>query len=224
MQMTSEQEIRRSKTYELIAERLVGEIVEGGLTVGDPIPTERELVERFGVGRSSVREGLRMLEAHRVIIPGGSGIYRVGARNAVMVAALQMLVSLGEANLEDIHLVRRTLEIEAAGLAARHRTAEDLDGIRATLRAMIKNRSNPRVALEADLDFHVAMAQASKNGALVASILGLRTVLSKNLEDRTFDIDDAIDQHQLIVEAVVAHDEEGAREAVRQHMDWIAAT
>lgn len=218
------QEIRRAKTYQMIAERLAGDIIENGLTVGDPVPTERELSEKYGVGRSSVREGLRILEAHRVILPSAGGSYQVGARNAAMVAALEMLVSMGEASLEDIHQVRRIVEIEAAGLAARHRTSDDLEKIRAALRAMISTRSDVRTALEADLDFHVALARASRNGALVASILGMRTVLSKNLQDRIFDIDGAIGQHQLIVEAIVAHDEEGARKAVGEHMDWIAST
>lgn len=222
--MHSGQEIRRTKIYEMIAERLVGDIVDGGLAAGCAVPTERELSEKYGVGRSSVREGLRMLEAHRVIIPGAGGLYRVGTKNAAITSALEMLVSMGEASVSDIRVVRQTLEVEAAGLAAKHRTMQDLDKIRAALQAMIANRNDVRVALEADLDFHVALARASQNGALVASILGLRTVLSKNIADRVVDIDAAIGQHQMIVEAVVAQDEQRARDAVRKHMEWIAAT
>jgi len=217
--------IERPNTYRLIADRIVAEVADGRLGSGDVVPAERELAEQYGVGRSSVREGLRLLEAHRVVLPGrATGSYRIGRRDGAMVAALEMLTALGEATLDDIHALRRTVEIEATGLAARNRSPEDINAIRIALQSMIASRNIPRMALEADLDFHVALARASKNGAFSATVMGVRTALSATIDTRNFNIDEAIAQHQLIVEAIVARDEEAARQRADEHMEWIAGT
>src|SRR5690606_26261303 len=84
------EKVQRRNVYQLIADPLLTEIVENRLRSGTEIPTERELSERYGVGRSSVREGLRMLESQRIIEPGSDGQYRVGAKNNVMVAGIEM--------------------------------------------------------------------------------------------------------------------------------------
>lgn len=214
--------ISRPNVYQMVAERLMGEILEQKLAVGAPVPTEREISERYGVGRSSVREGLRLLESHHVIRPSTRGNYIVGAKNGMLTSAFDMLIAMGSASLVEVHDLRRILEIEVAGRAARTRTDEDLAGIRATLQQMIRHRTQPKIALTADLEFHVTVAQASHHGALIAGVLGVRTALSKLIETSDFDVDEAIAQHQLIVEAIVARDEEGAREQVTQHMDWVS--
>lgn len=224
--MQSEQQsntaISRRNVYQTIADRLLAEIVENRLPPGASVPTERELVERYGVGRSSVREGLRMLESHQIIQPNSRGNYTVGEKNVAMVAALEMLLSLGQASLEDVHQLRTLLEVEVAGLAALHRSDEDLAAVRSSLRDMINARNDRTKALEADLNFHVALARASGNGALVASVMAVRTVWRQRLANRDFDINEAIAQHQLIIETVVARDVEGARRRVADHMSWIA--
>lgn len=213
--------LSRKTAYQMIADRLLVEIFENRLVAGTPVPSERELAERYGVGRSSVREGLRMLESHQIIRPSTRGNYTVADKSAAMVAAMEMLLLLGQATAEDIHQLRKLLEVEAAGLAAVHRTEEDLAIIRASLREMIKTRDDQKAALEADLGFHVALAQASRNGALAATVMGVRTVWRQLLADREIDIDEAIAQHMLIIEAIVAHDVERARKEVAAHMDWI---
>lgn len=222
MQSEQSEAISRRNIYQIIAERLLTEIVENRLPPGALVPTERELAERYGVGRSSVREGLRMLESHQIIRPSTRGNYTVGEKNVAMVAAMEMLLSLGEASLDDIHQLRTLLEVEAAGLAALHHTEEDMAVIRQSLRDMINARNDRSKALEADLNFHVALSRASRNGALVASVMGVRTVWRQRLANRGFDINEAIAQHQLIIEAVLARDVEGARKQVADHMKWIA--
>src|SRR5215218_2782833 len=69
--------IERPNTYELLAQRLLELIADGELAVGEPLPSERELVERFRVGRSSVREALRVLESKGLIDGGGKGRFVV---------------------------------------------------------------------------------------------------------------------------------------------------
>src|SRR2546430_4260383 len=71
--------IERRKTYELVAERLTEEISSRALSPGDLLPPERELVASFGVGRSSVREALRMLESRGLIASRGNGAFAVAS-------------------------------------------------------------------------------------------------------------------------------------------------
>lgn len=215
------EKIQRRNVYQLIADRLLTDIVENRLQSGTEIPTERELSERYGVGRSSVREGLRMLESQRIIEPSSDGHYRVGEKNNVMVAGVEMLVAMGEASLSEVQALRSLLEVEAAGLAAELRTDEDLADIRASLHEMIVSRDDRIKAMEADLAFHVAIGRASRNGALAGTIVAVRSVLRGLINNYSYDIDAAIFQHQLILEAIAGRDVKAARERVSEHMSWI---
>lgn len=214
--------ITRRTVYKQIADRLLAEIVEERLSPGALVPTERELAEKYGVGRSSVREGLRMLESHQIIRQSSSGSYVVGEKHVAMVAAMEVLLSLGQASLRDLHQLRRLLEIEASGLAALNRTDEDLSEMRSAQRHMINARGDKEKFLDADLNFHVALARASGNGALAASVMGVRAIWRQMLINQDIDQNEAIAHHMLILEAVISHDVERARSEVANHMDWIA--
>jgi GntR family transcriptional repressor for pyruvate dehydrogenase complex len=216
--------IARPNVYQLVADRLMSEIADRGLNEGDPVPTEKELSERFGVGRSSVREGLRMLESHGVIRLSGRGTYVVGARQAAMARALTILLNLGEVTLIEVHDLRRPIEMEVAGQAALKRDAGDLAALRAALDAMRAAGADRTTALEADLAFHVALARATHNGALTAAVMGVREVLRGLIGERVVDLPEAIRQHEEILGCVEAGDADGARAAIGRHMTWISQT
>lgn len=216
--------ISRPNIYQLVADRLIEEIADRGLGDGDPVPTERELSERFGVGRSSVREGLRMLESHGVIRLSGRGGYVVGSRQRVMAQAFAMLLHLGAVTPIELHDLRRPIEMEVAGQAALRRTGDDLAALRAAVAEMRASADDTSAALEADLAFHFALARASHNGALIAAITGIREVLRGLIRERVVDIDTAIAQHEEILARIEARDGEGARDSVARHMTWISET
>ena len=215
--------IKRPNVYQLTAERLVQAISEERLEKGDLIPTEREISERYGVGRSSVRESLRLLEAHRIILPSAGGSYRVGERSSLLLPAIEMLIALGGVTHSELHDFRRMLEIETVRRVARSCSSEAIARIRAALQSMIMNRNEPHAALQDDLEFHVAIAEATNNGAFIAAIHGVRGALSESVKAAEIDLDEAIKHHQLILEAVIAGDEEAAVERMEQHMDFVRA-
>lgn len=217
------QPIKRTNVYQLTAEQLVRNIAEEQLEQGDLIPSEREISERFGVGRSSVRESLRLLEAHQIILPSSNGGYRVGERSSILLPALEMLIKLGGVTLSDLHEFRRVLEIEAVRRVARSTDTEALAKIRNALQQMISHRLEPQKALQDDLAFHVAIAEATNNGAFIAAIHGVRGALAQTVEAANVDIDEAIQHHQLILEAIVARDEDMAVERMTQHMEFVRA-
>lgn len=216
--------IARPNVYQLVADRLMAEIVDQGLCEGDPVPTEKDISDRFGVGRSSVREGLRMLESHGVIRLSGRGTYVVGSRQAAMARALTVLLGLGAVTLIELHDLRRPIEMEVAAKAAIMRDADDLAALRDAIDRMRSASGDRGAALEADLAFHLAMARATHNGALIAAVTGVREVLRGLIRERVVDMDEAIRQHETILARIEARDAEGARAAVADHMTWIFDT
>jgi Transcriptional regulators len=98
----SYQPIERQKVYELIADQLLRRIGERLLRPGDPLPTERELTQAFGAGRSSVREALRMLESKGVIEDVGSGTFVVSGYANPLNTSMQLLLELDQATMRDV--------------------------------------------------------------------------------------------------------------------------
>src|SRR3954447_5578905 len=121
------QPLERRKVYEQIAEQLLGQIGSRALKPGDALPSERELTESFGVGRSSIREALRMLESQGVIVAANGGAFVVAGAANPLNSSLRLLFTLDErAGMHDLYELRRILECEAAALAAERRSEDHL--------------------------------------------------------------------------------------------------
>ena len=165
--------IERQKLYELIADQLLRRISERQLRPGDPLPTERELTQAFRAGRSSVREALRMLESKGVIENRGNGTFVVAGYANPLNTRVQLLLSLDQATMLDVYELRRILECEAAGLAAeRHgtRTSRLMDAAIDEMAAALASDDEDRGEryIDADLRFHLAIAEATRNGVVAA--------------------------------------------------------
>jgi GntR family transcriptional repressor for pyruvate dehydrogenase complex len=218
-------QILRANIYELVATRLMDYIASQELHPGEPIPTERELAEMYGVGRSSVREGLRMLESHGVVRPTGKAQFVVGDYGELLVPSLQMLVSLGQTDLAQVTSLRSVLEVEAAGLAAELRSDEDLEAMQRHSDAFeAALAGDAETVLEHDLAFHMAVVRASKNNALLAAAVGVRAAVERFLAGAFRPMEEAAPQHRAILKAIREGDSKKARAKMRLHMDWIVET
>lgn len=213
--------IARRKTYELVAERLLDQIRDRHLTPGDVLPTERELVQSYGVGRSSVREALRMLESQGLIESRGDGALAVSSVRNPFNQSLGMLLRVEEASFADLFEVRRVLEGEAAALAASRRTAAHLRMMESVLEDMDGALSSEQRFIEADLVFHMAVAEASRNPLLVHLMHAIRDLLQRSLSS-SYHIpgspESAVDMHRLILEAVSEKRPEDARQRMQEHV------
>lgn len=158
--------IARRKVYELVAERLVAQLADG-FAPGDAVPPERELMQQFAVGRSSVREALRMLESRGLIASRGNGAFVVAAPRNPFAHGLGMLLADGLADLEQLFEVRRMLEGEIAALAAERRTEEHLAALSAAIDAMAQGLEAEPAYIAADIDFHLTLAAATGNHFVV---------------------------------------------------------
>jgi GntR family transcriptional repressor for pyruvate dehydrogenase complex len=218
------QPIARRKTYELVAERLVGMIGEGGLRPGDVLPTERQLTAGFHVGRSSIREALRMLESQGVIRGASGGAFVVAEAMNPLESSLRMLFALDErAGLHDLFELRRILECEAAALAAERRTDEHLQEMDAAIEEMADGLGDAHGDrfIDADLRFHLALAGATGNRVVLHSMHAVRDVLRRALMT-VYTIprspESAVVEHRAIREAVAAGDADVARREMAAHL------
>jgi GntR family transcriptional repressor for pyruvate dehydrogenase complex len=220
--------IVRRKTYELVAQRLLEDVATGVLGPGALVPAEIELAEALRVGRSSVREALRVLESRGLITREGSGRFSVTENANPISEALNVLYALQRIEVEELFDLRRLIEVESAGVAASRRGADDLTRIGEAVGAMRWGSVSQDDLHEADTRFHVAVAAATQNRATVVLVEALRHTLYETLHAplyaRTAKSDwssATMDEHVAIVDAIAAQDQEGARSAMRAHLDRV---
>jgi GntR family transcriptional repressor for pyruvate dehydrogenase complex len=160
-------ELRRAHLYEAVAEEIRRFIVDQRLQPGDGLPSERELCQQLGVGRTSLREGLRLLQTIGVVeIKSGLGTF-VSGREGDVVLARASEVALPAADLIDVAEVREVLEVRAVELAAERRTDEHLERLRDQLARDREKVEDGTYDVEDDLDFHRSVFEASGNRVLI---------------------------------------------------------
>jgi DNA-binding FadR family transcriptional regulator len=215
--------IERRKVYELIAEQLLAQIGSRRLRPGDVLPPERELTQLYRAGRSSVREALRMLESKGLIESLGNGSFAVAHFRNPLNHSLKLLLTLDEANMREIYELRRILECEAAALAAGRRSAADLDAMDRAIADMAHGLEADRADLyiDADLRFHLAIAEATGNRLVLHSMHALRDLIRRALVSIYLipsSPERSLEQHHAILAAIAAADAERAREEMRAHL------
>ena len=199
-------------------------IDRGRLRPGDRLPAERHLAVQIGVSRPSVRAGLHALAAMGVVQSRhGSGTYIPDGPPSLGSEPLSFLAALHGFTREEMYEARRILEVEAAGLAARRASADDLATLAEEVAGLFANRGNPHLFLVHDINFHRAVADAAKNpivGALVGMVSALYYERRRETAERASDRDlrDAAEAHRRIYQSIRARDPESARRAMNDHL------
>ena len=224
-EVTSYQPVERRKVYTQIAEQLLGQIGARRLKPGDVLPPERELTETFKVGRSSIREALRMLESQGVIHTANGGAFVVADAANPLESSLRLLFALDEqAGMHDLFELRRILECEAAALAAERHDEQHVAEMDAATEQMAASLREPGLAesfIDADLRFHLAVADATGNRLVTHTMHAVRDVLRRALST-VYHIphspESAVVEHQAIRAAIAARDVARAHDEMRLHL------
>jgi GntR family transcriptional regulator, transcriptional repressor for pyruvate dehydrogenase complex len=212
--------IERRKVYEQVSERLSAQI---GTTLqpGDALPSERELAERYGVGRSSVREALRMLESRGLIESRGSGTFVIAPWRNPFQEPLSLVVAGEDVDRTQLFEVRRMLEAEAAALAAERRSLGDLELMHEATDEMEAAIDSADAYVAADIRYHLVIAEATGNRLLLHLMQAIRERLTE-MFGTVFKFpggpERSIAQHRLITQAIAAEDAERARQAMTEHI------
>ena len=222
--------LERRPVYQQVAAQLRAAILDGELAPGHELPSERELCLRFGVGRTSVREALRALQAQGLVVAAGpTAPLRVTAVDVLSEGpvgeAFTALLRLGGVPLGDLIELRRALEGAALAATAARRPRPDLSAATAALAAMDAAGTDVDAFEVADVQFHLALVEASGNSALRLVMLAVRSSISEHLRTalhRLPDVADELDrlraEHAGILAAVREGRADDAARAVGDHI------
>ena len=215
--------VRASRLYEQIVQQIEESILSGALQPGDQLPAERELAHRFGVSRTAVREAVKCLcEKGLLEAYSGKGTFVTNGTLQAIRQSLDLMSRFGQPEgLTHLVELRQILEPEIAALAATRMDDQLLTTMREAVATMDNNLRDPDAYIEADLDFHLAMAEAAGN-PLVLSLMDSIVGLLREQRLRVFSVDGGPEHgqfhHKRILEAIEGRSPEAARELMRAHL------
>jgi len=226
--MNSFIETIKSIEIESPVDKIIGQlknlITSGQLQPGDRLPAERVLAEKFGVGRSYVREAIFKLEFYGLLKTNPqSGTYVAGLSIKVMDNIITDVIKFNKQDFNALLEARYYLELDAVKLATERRTDEDLSAIRDAMTDYENKINSGQDAVEEDMIFHIKIAKASKNPFMESMILILIPDLIKNIvqnkicgENRGIQ---AMGEHRSILKAIEDQDIDAAENAVAVHLN-----
>jgi DNA-binding FadR family transcriptional regulator len=218
--------IRRRKLASDVLDRLLGLINGGTYAPGDLLPSERQLMELFEIGRPAIREALQDLQRMGLIVINhgeGARVVSPTARSILdqIAGTARHLLHSSPENLDHLKDARLFFEVGMARLAAARATADHLAALRRYVDVQREVGDDLRAFMKADLNFHRTIATVSGNPIFVATSEAMlewlaeyhaSLVTKEGREART------IAEHSLILERIAGHDVEGAAAAMMAHL------
>jgi GntR family transcriptional repressor for pyruvate dehydrogenase complex len=215
--------IERKRLSDQIIDQLIAMVADGKLKPGDKLPSETALMEQFGVGRSSLREAIGALSLIGMLtVRPGHGTHVAPSVGESFPKPLRwgMFVSWHE-KLHEFIEARISLEQTLVGMAAERATEADIAEILRGLNLLKSSKLSKRRAIQADLVFHMAIANASHNSVLTRFLEELRQPVKNWMEQKASlfgGYDSVFEQHELIYNAILARNPERAQKAMREHL------
>jgi GntR family transcriptional repressor for pyruvate dehydrogenase complex len=218
--------IRASRLYEQIVQQIEESILKGALKPGDQLPAERELAQRFGVSRTAVREAVKALSEKGLVESfSGRGTFITDGSSHAIQKSIDLAARTSQPDvLAHLAEARAILEPEIAALAAGRVEEQHLVTMREAYEVMEHAAHDPDAYIEADLDFHLSLAEAASNPiilSLIDSIVGLL----REQRMRIFKVEGGPQRgqfhHKQILEAVERRDPKAARKAMQAHLQQV---
>lgn len=228
------QRIQSEKLSQSVIRQIEQLILRGILRPGERLPSERELSDKLGVSRPSLREALAELQSRGLLeTRAGAGVYVAEVLGSAFSEALIQLFAAHDEAVFDYLAFRRDLEGLAADRAARLGSETDLKVVDAIFRKMeaAHSKRNPDEESTLDAEFHLAIIEASHNVIMLHMMRSMfdllregvfynRKIMFKQRATR----DQLLEQHRAINLSLQARDPEAARSAVHTHLDFVEAS
>ncbi len=223
---SSYQPLSPTPAYKLVADAIEREILSGRVRPGQAIGTEAELVKQFAVNRSTVREGIRLLEQGGLIRRDSSRrLFACLPRYDRLANRISRALLLHQVTFGELWEATLALEVAVAQSAAEHATPEGLAALEQNLARTREALGNPALLAKLDTEFHALLCQASGNRVLRLAREPESQLLSPTTEVIFSKVPEAtprlIEAHGFIIDAVRRHDGEAAVLWMRRHVkDW----
>jgi GntR family transcriptional repressor for pyruvate dehydrogenase complex len=208
--------VRRPNLSATIANRLRAQIVSGELPPGSKLPGHRDLAAAHSVSVGSMREAISMLISNGLIeTRAGRGTYVAASPQQARRAGAPLL----REEVEELTEARRVIEVQLAALAAERATPEQVDALRGATERLEAAAANPYEYPEADVDFHLVLAEAAGNRYLLQAMLDIRALLRQDMElgaeaaiRRFGDLRPSVESHRRLLAAIADMDPARAAE------------
>ena len=216
-------EIKVETLVDKIIRQIRSLITSGQLNAGDKLPSERQLAEKFGIGRSYVRDAIRKLEFYGIVktMPQ-SGTVVAGLGITALEGLITDVLEIEDTDFASLVETRVLLEIKSAMLAAERRTPDDIIALEKALKAYETKLEQDDQAIEEDLLFHLKIAEAGKNKVLKSLMLIIIPDIIKSYATLKVCNNDTvtktIDEHRQILNYIIKQDTEAVQKAMQLHL------
>lgn len=217
--------VRRHQLVDQVLQHLRNRIAAGEFAVGDRLPSEPQLMKQFGVGRTTIREAIRVLAASgQVEVQQGSGTYVRAATSSA--GSSDLTERLRTARVREVYQVRRALEVEVVRTAALTRDDEDLARMRSLIDQLHENfRTGSKAAFrDADMELYATLAASTKNVVLI----DLYRSFSQALKDALTQVmvfpgvmRACIDRHERVYQSISEGDSQTAEIVTMQFLERV---
>lgn len=212
--------VRRPNLPATIANRLRAQIVSGELAPGSQLPGHRELAAAHAVSVGSMREAISMLISDGLIeTRAGRGTYVAASPELTRAGRPRAGAPLLRQEVEELTEARRVIEVQLAAFAAERATPEQVEALRRATERMEAASANPYEYPEADVDFHLALADCAGNRYLLQAMVDIRALLRHDMElgaeaaiRRFGDLRPSVESHRRLLTAIADKDPERASE------------
>ncbi len=219
--------ITKRKLSDEIQDRLISVIRNGEMAPGDPMPSERDLMKRFGVGRPAVREAMQTLHTMGLITISHGERTRVSELSADVVlrqidTVARVLLSTSPENLEHLKESRRFFELGMVRQAAELASEADVAELRRLVEEQRAQLGNRHAFVQADIAFHMKVASISQNPIFLAvsqAMLSWVFHYHTDLLHWSGQEDVTLEEHATVVDFIQRRDPQGAEAAMRTHLD-----
>ena len=214
--------VKNIKVYEVIMEEIKDIVKKGELKSGEKLPSERELADKLEVSRTSVREALKALTMLGLIESkhGEGNFIKSNFENSLLEPLSIVFLLIGSKN-EDIIELRRIIEPEAAGLAAKNITESELRDLKEIMKEL-NNSLDAEICAQLDKKFHYKIPQASGNHLISTIMFSISSLIEKYIDSsRIHNINKKVVklQHEEIYKALESRDSKKASEYVKKHLE-----
>lgn len=219
--------IKVTKVYEQVIVQIKDMISDGTLKKGDKLPSERELVEKLKVSRTSIREALRSMENIGLVEcrQGEGNFIRTNIENSLY-EPLSIMFMLQDSKSEEIVELRFAIEVETAELAARKINTEELNELKLIIDEM-KATEDENLSLTLDKKFHYKLAKSTHNILILNMMNAVSALVDSYIKDARIKIvtikgnrEILVSQHENIYKALAENNPEGAAKAMKVHINF----